>query len=455
MLALASGASAATTFTITGGGYGHGIGMSQYGAYGYALHGEDYRFILGRYYQGTSLGRANPNQVVRVLIATGRAASFSGATAAGNKKLKAAMTYTVRASSDRALALYDQSGKKIGAFQAPLRVTAPWPLQLAGHGSYRGALEFRPAGRGVETVNAVGLDDYVRGVIPAEMPSGWPLQALEAQAVAARTYAITSNVAGDGYQLYPDTRSQMYGGVAAETASTDAAVAATRGQVVTYQGVPVTTFFFASSGGYTEDIQNVWLAAAPEPWLHGVPDPYDGAGGNPYHHWSYKLSMAAAARALGSLVRGQLVGIQVTKRGASPRVVSAQVVGTAGRVSVSGPQLQSIFNLPSTYMSFSSITTVPGAPTTTGGQSLLRRRWLAQVQASIAALFDRRHELHGSVFPASNDAPIEVQERTGNGWKNVKRARLGASGAFVVRLARAGTYRVVSRGAPGPAVRVG
>src|SRR5207248_10973384 len=119
----------------------------------------------------------------------------------------------------------------------------------------------------------IGLDDYVRGVISAEMPSSWSMQALETQAVAARTYALTSNVGGNGYQLYPDTRSQMYQGVAAETPSTDAAVAATRGQIVTYHGSPAITFFFASSGGQTEDIQNVWLGDGPQPWLRGVGEP--------------------------------------------------------------------------------------------------------------------------------------------------------------------------------------
>ena len=115
----------------------------------------------------------------------------------------------------------------------------------------------------MQTVNAVGLDDYVRGVVAAEMPSSWAAAALEAQAVAARTYAITTDVGGNGYDLYPDTRSQMYGGVEAETPATDAAVAATGGQIVTYDGKPAVTYFFASSGGHTESIQNVWAGATP------------------------------------------------------------------------------------------------------------------------------------------------------------------------------------------------
>ena len=81
----------------------------------------------------------------------------------------------------------------------------------------------------------------------------------------------------------------------AETPATDAAVAATSGQIVTYDGQPAVTYFFASSGGYTESIQNVWAGATPEPWLRGVPDPYDNAGGDPYHSWSPQMSLTAAA----------------------------------------------------------------------------------------------------------------------------------------------------------------
>src|SRR2546421_3431507 len=105
----------------------------------------------------------------------------------------------------------------------------------------------------------------------------------------------------------------MYTGVAAETPSTDAAVAATRRQVVTYAGQPVVTYFFNSSGGHTENVENVWPGATPEPWLRGVVDRYDTAAGDPYHRWRYQLTPAAAAGKLGSLVHGRLIGIEVVK----------------------------------------------------------------------------------------------------------------------------------------------
>ncbi len=423
----AARASAAGTFYIRGGGYGHGIGMSQYGAYGYALHGKDYRFILGHYYEGTSIGTTDPNQIVKVLLSSGQA-SFAGATQAGSTKLQPGTTYVVKPLASGQLKLLTIAGKKVkGTFSAPLTVTGPTPLQLAGHGSYQGSLVFSPDGSGgIQTVNAVPLDDYVEGVVPSEMPSSWAPQALEAQAVAARTYAITDSVNGPGYSLYDDTRSQMYGGVGAETAATDAAVAATSGQIVTYDGQPVVTYFFSSSGGYTESIQNVWLGSTPEPWLTGVPDPYDGVAGNPYHQWSYRMTVAAATRKLGSLVKGQLLGIKVTKHGVSPRIIEAQVVGTRGTTNVSGSSLQQIFGLPTTYASFTIITASAG-----GG------------------------EISGSVSNSSGSAVAALQYSTKAGWRTVVRARVAAwGGDYSTAAPRSGRYRLAYAGLAGPAFSV-
>jgi stage II sporulation protein D len=336
---------------ITGGGDGHGIGMSQYGAEGYALHGATDAQILAHYYQGTALGQTSPTQTVRVLLAHGHTASFSGAAAAGTAILAPSQTYTVK-SAAAGLLITAPSGRVVATVVGPFTVSGPGPLTTAGR-SYDGDLVFSlDATGGVQTVDAVGLDDYVRGVVAAEMPSGWAPAALEAQAIAARTYAITTTVDGEGYNLFDDTRSQMYGGVDAETAPSNAAVAATAGQIVTYDGTPVVTYFFASSGGHTESIQNVWPGSAPEPWLRGVRDPYDGAADNPDHSWHITLSVDAATAELGSLVDGTLQRIVVTRRGVSPRVISARVVGSRGTTTVTGSQLATAFGLPSTDMSF-------------------------------------------------------------------------------------------------------
>jgi SpoIID/LytB domain protein len=196
----------------------------------------------------------------------------------------------------------------------------------------------------------VPLERYVRGVVSAEMPAGWPLAALEAQAVASRTYALTAHAGGSRFDVYSDTRSQVYMGVAAETAQTNAAVGATTGQIVLYGGQPATTYFFASSGGMTESIENAFLGSEPKPWLRGVADPYDGG---PSSSWSLAVSFTSAAARLRGLVKGSLRGIEVLSRGVSPRIVSAQVLGTRGATLLSGPELAVRLGLVSTWAYFS------------------------------------------------------------------------------------------------------
>ena len=292
----------------------------------------------------------------------------------------------------------------------------------------------------------------MRGVVASEMPSSWSPEALKAQAVAARTYAITSNVGGDGYGLYSDTRSQAYGGVAAETPSTDAAVAATRGQIVTYNGAPATTFFSSSSGGYTENIENVWLGSTPEPWLRGVSDPYDGAGGNPYHRWSYTLTLSAAARDLGSLVKGALVGIQMTKRGVSPRVVSAQVVGTKRshkrHRSPAPGHLQPAVHVHDVLDDLGDAGVAPSSGGQAPRRTCLQRGPGRDRGARPAAARPPRNRVPG----ADGCAGSRSSAARAGGWRVVRHARLAAGGRYSVRLRRAGRYRLVYHGVPGPAI---
>jgi len=198
-------------------------------------------------------------------------------------------------------------------------------------------------------VKTLPLESYVRGVISAEMPSEWPAAALEAQAVAVRTYALTAHAGGTKFDVYSDTRSQVYRGPAAETASTNAAALATAGQIVTYDGQPAITYFFASSGGHTEAVQDAFAGAAAEPWLVGVADPYDQG---PEHHWALDLSFAAAGRRLNGLVKGSFRGIEVLARGSSPRILSAYVLGSAGRTLTSGGELAERLDLDDTWAYF-------------------------------------------------------------------------------------------------------
>jgi SpoIID/LytB domain protein len=198
-------------------------------------------------------------------------------------------------------------------------------------------------------VVAVPLERYVRGVVSAEMPSNWPLAALEAQAIASRTYALTADAGGSRFDVYSDTRSQVYRGAAAETAQTNNAVAASAGEIVVYQGRPAATYYFASSGGMTEDNENSFPGSQPQPWLRGVADAYETRSSR----WKLSLSFAAAAARLQGLIKGSFRGIEVLKRGVSPRIVTAEVLGSRGRVLLSGPELAGRLGLSSAWAYFS------------------------------------------------------------------------------------------------------
>jgi stage II sporulation protein D len=323
----------------------------------------------------------NEDREVRVLLQSGRrVAAFTGANTGAGRLLDPAKTYTARARPDGLLSLRGPRGRELATSIAPLRVTGPGPLVLWGtalngrvDGAYRGALEVRPAPGGVNAINAVGLEDYVQGVVPTESPSTWPIEALKAQAVAARTYAATTGKGGDGWDQYPDTRSQVYGGVFAETPSTNEATAETRGQLVTYEGTPVVTFFFSTSGGQTENVENTPLGTEPEPWLRSVDDPYDDV--SPKHRWGpIRMTYKQAGAKLRGLVLGRFRGIDVVTRGASPRVISADVLGSKGTTPVSGATLRARFGLYDTWAYFTSIAAAPAPPPTRARPPAARSR---------------------------------------------------------------------------------
>ena len=439
-------ASAASKLTIRGAGFGHGVGMSQYGAYGMAREGWNYSQILRHYYTGTELGVTDPNRPVRVLVGSGTTVSFRGASAAGGRQLDPSTTYHA-ASIAGSVTLLSPTRRELARFGGPVQVSGPAGLTTGGR-SYRGVLELRAAGTGVNVINVVNLEQYVRGVVAWESPPSWPIEALKAQAVAARTYAITTSKNGAGFDQYADTRSQVYGGMNAETPSTDRAVAETSGHVVTYGGAPVVTYFFSTSGGRTENVENVWRGAT-SPWLRSVSDPFDDS--SPKHRWKpAHMTLRQAEQKLGDLVKGRLRGIRVVQRGASPRIVAADVVGTRGSTRVSGATLRLHFGLADTWAYFTSLTARAGKPlvetpagTPEGGVSSARGR-----KASTAG------SIRGTLMPATRRSKVRVQQRVDGRWRSVGRVGVDARGRYAAGIDEPGLYRVVKGGATGPAVRV-
>ncbi|HEV2076027.1 MAG TPA: SpoIID/LytB domain-containing protein [Thermoleophilaceae bacterium] len=355
VLLVAPAGAEAAGFKVRGGGYGDGVGMSQYGAQGFAQQGRGYRAILRHYYQDTRLDEMGGRRV-RVLLQASHPelASFSNAVRVGRKTVDPGRTHTVRAARSGKLVVRAEGAGRIGRFESPLKVRGEGAIvQLGGTalnevtgGRYRGRMEFRPGlSGGVTAINDVGIDDYVRGVIAAEMPASWHQEALKAQAVAARSYAIATDKGSAIFDHYPDTRSQVYRGVQAEEPSTDHATAATAREVVTYNGSVATTYFFSASGGHTENVENVF-GGSRVPYLRGVSDPHDDI--SPLHRWSYRYSRRELEAKLGSLVQGRLRRVRVVERGVSRRIVTARIVGSEGSTTASGSTLRSGLGTPGT-----------------------------------------------------------------------------------------------------------
>ncbi len=355
LLAAAPRAEAAVSWVVHGRGFGHGVGMSAYGAYGFAQRGKSYEFIIGHYYRGTTIGKLDGPRMVRVLLdISGGDVEFSDATSACGQALDPARSYEAHRVA-RSVRLRTSGGKPLANCGRKLRAAGKGSIEIAGLGRFRGALETVPteeAAGSLNVVNALTVDNYVKGVIPNESPPSWPMAQLQAQALAARSFALTGLVGGNGFDLYDDTRSQVYEGLESEYKTSNEAADSTRGEVVMYGGEIAQTMFSACSGGHTESIQNVFGGPA-VPYLQGVPDPYDGDC--PLHKWTLRFSGPEISAKLGAYLDGRLKQVVVTKRGVSPRIIEAKLIGTGGTTTVTGEQLEVALDGYDTWMKFQKV----------------------------------------------------------------------------------------------------
>jgi len=423
VLACAAPAGAGTLFLIDGRGWGHGIGMSQYGARGYAESGWPYSRILAHYYRGTEL-KLVPGRHVRVLLLerepTARISSatrFRVVDARGKKR-------RLRPGSV-ALGRRAPSGRLKG-LKLPLRFEpGAGPLSLDGN-AYRGTLLAHRSGKRLSVVNRLPLDRYLRGVVPWEMPDDWHREALKAQAVVARSYALATLKPGKLFDLYADTRSQVYGGIRAEDPATNRAVAATAGRVLYWNGRVATTFYHSTSGGRTAPIAEVWPRAAPLPYLVSVPDPYDRL--SKHHRWGPVLvtpaQMAKKLKARG--VRDVRVD-----RTPSGRVGTVAVQARAGVRTVLAQDFRRELELRSTWFTVRVLRLDPP----------LRR---------VAA--GRPTKLRGFVRGLRG---IRLEQQVAGGtWRGVKPVKTRADGRFSVTVTpgRTTSYRLASAVGAGGAV---
>jgi stage II sporulation protein D len=414
------------TFVVTGHGWGHGVGLSQWGAYGYAQKGVGYAKIIAHYFTGTQLGGA-PVSRVRVLLTSG----------VKTLKLSSAEDFRVRDSTGvvhdvlagthalaPALKLKVDGEDKARALPGPL-LFQPGAAPLALKRRYRGSIQVDVTNGKLRAINMVGLEQYLYGVVPSEMPYTWLPDALKAQAVAARSYALATRKTG-AFDLYPDTRSQVYLGIDHEKPSTTAAVDATAGKVVLYEGQVAKTYFFSTSGGRTASAEDVWGEAVP--YLVSVPDPYDSI--SPHHDWG-PLSFTGAKLARVLKMPGRVVDLQ-PELNASGRIRSLNVVGTKSSLIVPGADLRRRLGLRSTWFSVGVLSLSPPA---------------------LPVVYGSRARLTGT---ARGVAQAVLQLRAGTEWQAVGSVKPGKEGSLsvVVKPTITTQYRLASGKVAAAAVRV-
>jgi stage II sporulation protein D len=360
------------TYTVTGHGFGHGNGMSQYGAKGAATRGLTAKQITDFYYPGTAYA-ANPHAKLRVRLSAVDARPVSVAAASGlvatdgaGKRwpLTTAGTTAWRFSWTPAKKLFALQKLSGGAYTTV--DYAPGPLQIGGPSAitvqfgrakndckrlssvtYAGTLRTITDG-GIQRSSAdLPMEYYLRGVVPSESPASWPAAALQAQSVAARSYAAYKVTPSRWFDSYDTTQDQCWDGAAAHAKTTDAAIAATAGKIRTYGGKPAFTQFSSSNGGQ--------LATGSVPYLKSKADPYEQYSGNPNTTWTKSVS-AATFRSMAGLAT--VTRVRVTARDGNGRyggrvqtlvVDGTNSAGKAASRSFTGLQVRLTLGLRSTY----------------------------------------------------------------------------------------------------------
>jgi stage II sporulation protein D len=375
-----------SSVTFFGRGYGHGVGMSQYGARGRALAGEDAATILAHYYRGATVGSIPLATRIRVrvlyryhatptrpLVVYGRRGTWTvdGVAAAfpPDARLRvipatsgSTTTWRIRVTSAAGVVLHTgpkPSSLIIRGTEAATRLELR--SKASTYDEYRGVLRVKTASSAAlaTVINDLPLETYIRGVVPAEMSSAWPPAALEAQTIASRSYAARHLRPGVSYYDVVDTSAaQVYRGAKGEKVTTNAIVRASAGRVLRSGSAIANTLYHSAGGGGTENNENVYTSATGAKvagvvsYLRGsmdrAPDgtSYDAA--SPYATWStrtYSRSQLSAWFAADSRTNvGTLSALDLRDRGVSGRLISVRLIGSSGTKKVSADVFRSIFN---------------------------------------------------------------------------------------------------------------
>jgi stage II sporulation protein D len=371
--------------TFYGRGYGHGVGLSQYGARGRALAGQDAATILAHYYQGTTVQPIDPAIRIRVLVLSrwvatdvrpleiagrGTAWTIDGLGTPFPADARLRLSRVSGAVGGWRLVIDAADGGHLYDGPPPPDIvirtaTDDGRLQLSSKATrfnlYRGILRVIAGSTtsSVSVVSDVTLDQYLGGVVPVEMPSTWPAAALQAQSVAARSFAARRlRPPSSPYDVPDDSSSQIYRGALAERATTNAAIAATTGGVLMSGATIANALFDSTAGGATESNENVYttstgrVVARPVSYLRGSSDrTADGAAydaSSPFATWSTRTytrsQLSAWFGADGRTNVGDLTALDLNDRGVSGRLISVTLIGSAGTKRVSGELFRAIFN---------------------------------------------------------------------------------------------------------------
>ena len=379
-------------FLFKGRGNGHGLGMSQWGARGRAAAAQDYRKILSTYYTGTRLENRDTTGTIRVALCDdpidlarpwphlfGPLPFVAGPiTVDGIPQLQIGASASLGFDADTSgqpiafpVAADATRGNPVVIKQTlTIRTTDPTGIRTnimqimggdfragAEQRRYAGVLQIIPEGAAtVLPVNVLAMEEYLKGVVPAEMPPYWGVEALKAQAIAGRTYAVGKLGRGGDFDLRASESDQAYSGLTDQRAESNAAVDATRGQVLTYQGQLITAFYMASDGGHTESSEYrfvTWSHGAQLRshlgYLTGISDSFDR--GPSWQVGPFSATGAATIlRDNGHDLGDRLVGFDVLQKDGSGRLVGVRVRGSASSVEISGPALRAWFGLPDTLV---------------------------------------------------------------------------------------------------------
>ena len=278
---------------------------------------------------------------------------------------------------------------------------------------YRGAARFLHTDSGLTVINYLDLEDYLKGVVASEMPSSWPMEAVKAQAVCARNYAMTNKnkFQSYGFNLDDTTQSQVYKGVSGETESTNRAVAETKGIFLTHNGKLATTFFYSSSGGHTESSKYVW--GGDYAYLIGVPDPYDTS-----KEWTVPYTPSEIKEKLSgiSINIGEITDLEVIQTSPSGRIIDLKITGTLGDYHAKLEKSRSLFNLRS------NLFTIQKTGASNQSVSVLTSKGIEQRQISAPIL-----TANGTVTPKAGAPTQYIFTGTGYGH-GVGMSQYGAKG---------------------------